>query len=222
MSLLQAPAAARPPTATATAWAHVFSFPRSRAAMTMPRSIAARRSPETRNSRATIAATIHAGRDALCDQHHERRHHEHLVGDRVEQRAEGRRLVPAAGEPAVDLIGRHRDDEDGRRPVVVIGEIPGEQDDDDGNRQSPCERQLIGDGHRWGRIRGEHGALHQSARREPRRDRRQDLPDAPRARHRSRRGVLRRRPRAHAYARGGRGVSDRARPRRRELSARRT
>ena len=57
----QAPAAAKPPSAAAVACAQVFSFPRSRAAITTPRSIAASRRPEIRSSRATIAATIHAG-----------------------------------------------------------------------------------------------------------------------------------------------------------------
>ena len=92
--------------------------------MTTPRSIAARRSPETRNSRATIAGDHPGGRDALLDQHHQHGQHEDLVGDRIEQRAERRGLVPAPREPAVDLVGRHRDDEDGRRPVGVVRESP--------------------------------------------------------------------------------------------------
>src|SRR5581483_7454161 len=61
-SVRHTPAAASPPTAAATACAQVFSFPRSRAAITIPRSSAAWRSPVTSSSRATIAATIHAGK----------------------------------------------------------------------------------------------------------------------------------------------------------------
>ena len=58
----QAPAAARPPTPAAIACAHVFSLPRSRAAMTTPRSTAACRRPETSSSRATIARPSRPGR----------------------------------------------------------------------------------------------------------------------------------------------------------------
>ena len=146
-SSLHAPAAAMPPTATASACAHVFSLPRSRAAMTTPFSIAARRSPEIEELACHDRRHHPRRRNAFGDQHHERRHHQHLVGDRIEERAERRRLIPAPGEPAVDLIRRHRDDEDGRRPVRVVGEIPREQHDDDGDSQGPAECQLIGDGH---------------------------------------------------------------------------
>src|SRR6266545_3934110 len=62
MSSLKAPPAASPASPAARAWVPVLSLPRSRAAMTTPRSSAASRRPERRNSRATIAATIHAGR----------------------------------------------------------------------------------------------------------------------------------------------------------------
>ena len=48
--------------AAATACAQVLSLLRSRAGMTTPRSIAARRRPETRSSRATMSATIQAGK----------------------------------------------------------------------------------------------------------------------------------------------------------------
>ena len=60
-SSLHAPAAASPAIAAASACAHVFTRPRSRAPSTTPRSTAARRRPETRISRTTIRATIHAG-----------------------------------------------------------------------------------------------------------------------------------------------------------------
>ena len=58
MSLLHAPAAARPHTATAIACAHVFNFPRSCTGMLIPFPMAARRRPETTNSRATTRPTI--------------------------------------------------------------------------------------------------------------------------------------------------------------------
>ena len=115
--------------------------------MTTPRSIAARRSPEIASSRATIAATIQAGCDTLADEHHQRDHHQHLVRDRVEESAERRGLVSPPGEPAVDLVGRHRDDEDAGRPVRVTLEVPREQDDDHRDRKRPRESQLVGQGH---------------------------------------------------------------------------
>ncbi len=62
MSTDQAPAACSPPSPTATACDQVLSLPRSRACITTPRSIAARRRPETRNSRATINATSQPGK----------------------------------------------------------------------------------------------------------------------------------------------------------------
>ena len=60
--MLHAPAPARPPTAAAIACDQVLTLPRSRAAITTPRSTAAWRSPEIRSSRATMAATIQAGK----------------------------------------------------------------------------------------------------------------------------------------------------------------
>ena len=54
--------AARPPSPAATACVQVLRRPRSRAWRTVPRSSAARRSPETSSSRATISATIQPGK----------------------------------------------------------------------------------------------------------------------------------------------------------------
>ena len=55
--------------------------------------------------------------------------HEQLVGDRVEEPPEVRRAAGAPGPPAVDRVGRHGHGENGRRPVVVVREVPGEEDD---------------------------------------------------------------------------------------------
>ena len=60
-----------------------------------------------------------AREDPLADQDDQRREHEHLVGDRVEERAERRRPLLAPREPPVDLVGRHRGDEERGRPVRV-------------------------------------------------------------------------------------------------------
>ena len=79
-------------------------------------------------------------RHAFADEHHERGQHEDLVRDRVEELAELRARAATPREPAVDLIGGHRDDEDGRRPVRVVVEVPCVQEDDDRNRHHPQRR----------------------------------------------------------------------------------
>ena len=89
----------------------------------------------------------------------------------------------APREPAVDLVGRHRHREDGRRPVQVTGEVPREQHDHDRPGERPHESQLVGQV----TVRGEyaaHASLLEGARREPRRDRDPHLPHAARARDR--------------------------------------
>ena len=62
-----------------------------------------------------------AREDPLADEDDQRREHEHLVGDRVEQRAERRRPPLPPRQPSVHLVGRHRGDEQRRRPVRVPG-----------------------------------------------------------------------------------------------------
>ena len=150
-----APAAAKPPTAAAIACDHVFSLPRSRACMTTPRSIAARRRPETRNSRATIAATIQPGKTPWSISTISVGQHEHLVRDRVEQRAERRGAAVPPRDPAVEPVGRHRGDEDAGRPVVVAVEVHDEEDDHDRHRDDARDGQLIGEAH----AQGEYAAM---------------------------------------------------------------
>ena len=100
-------------------------------------------------------------------QHDQRRQHEQLVGDRVEQRAERRGAAAAPRDAAVEPVGRHRDAEDGRRPVVVVREGDREQQTttgtDDGASTVSWSAKLIS-----GRIRSD---VLQGPRREPRRDR---------------------------------------------------
>src|SRR5438093_8592365 len=59
-------------------------------------------------------------------------------------------MAASARDAAVEPIRRHRADEDPGRPIVVAGEIPLVQGDDDGNRQSTGDRQLVGKGHLLG------------------------------------------------------------------------
>ena len=146
-SASQAPAAWSPASVAATACAHVFSFPRSRAPITTPRSSAARRRPETAISRATIAATIQAGAtpSPTSIASVARTSTLSAIGSSSEPKRRG--LIAPAREPAVDLIGRHRDGEDRRRPVGVVLEVPREEDDHDRHRERPGERQLVGQRH---------------------------------------------------------------------------
>ena len=118
--------------------------------MTTPRSRAARRRPEISSSRDDDRGD-HPGREhVLVDQDDQRRHHEQLVGDRVEERAERRRAAAAARDPAVEPVRRHRDAEDGRRPVVVVGERDREERDHDRHRDRACDGQLIREAHPQG------------------------------------------------------------------------
>ncbi len=142
-----APAAAKPPSPAAIACAQVLSLPRSRAAST----IAAldRRLPQAGDQDlADDDRRDHPRRrDVLADEHHEHPQHEHLVRDRVEQRAERRRPPVAARKPPVEPVGRHPDAEDRRRPVGVPRERPREQHDDHRNGEGARDGQLIGGAH---------------------------------------------------------------------------
>ena len=54
----------------------------------------------------TIAASTDQSRDgAVGDEQQERGRHQQLVGDRIEDAADGRLLLPGAGEIAVEEIG---------------------------------------------------------------------------------------------------------------------
>ena len=99
-----------PPTAAAIACDHVFSLPRSRAAITTPRSIAAWRRPEISSSRATIAATIHAGNTPWSISTISVASTSSLSATGIEQRAERRRPAAAPRDAAVEPVGRHRDE----------------------------------------------------------------------------------------------------------------
>ena len=91
--------------------------------------------------------------DPLAHEHHERGEHEHLVGDRVEERADGRGAALSAREPAVEPVGRHRDAEDGCRPVVVAREAPGVEHHHERDGCRTCDGELVGGGHNLERIR---------------------------------------------------------------------
>ena len=103
----------RPPATTSLAC-------RGRVPETTPRSTAASRSPETRNSRATIAATIHPAKTALADEDDQVASTSTLSATGSSSDPRGRPSL-AAGDPPVDPVGRHRRDEQRRGPVVVAG-----------------------------------------------------------------------------------------------------
>ena len=168
--------------ATAIACAHVLSFPRSRAAMTI--CPLERGEPQARDEELPRDDRRNHPRrdDVLPDQHDHRREDEHLVGNRVEERSERRGLIPATREPAVDLIRRHRDDEHRRRPVLVVGKIPREEDDDDGDREARARVNWSGSVILRGEYAANMASVHEGAGRQPWRDRGPDLPHAPRAR----------------------------------------
>ena len=198
-----APAAASPPPTAATACDHVFSLPRSRAGITTPRSSAASRRPLIEQLAADDRRD-HPGReDTGVEQHDERREHEHLVGDRVEQRAERGGLPGAPRDAAVEPVGRHRDAEDGRAPVVVAVEVDGEQQHHERRERDAGDRELVGEASSSGENTSR---VLQGPCREPGRDRDPRLPRAARARHPLGRGLLRRRPRSAPRAPRGRGV----------------
>ena len=212
--------------AAATACAQVFSFPRSRAAITTPRSSAASRSPEIEQL-ARDDRGDHPGReDVLVEQHDQRRHHEQLVGDRVEQRPE-RRGAAACGARSGRRTSRSPSRRRRRPSPSSRGPWNGTAKSATTIGTDDCARdgQLVGEAH----PTGEYGVVFaQSPGREPRRDRDPHLPHAPRARHRLGRRLLRRRPRCAPRratptrpSRSAAATAGRELPRRREAARRR-
>src|SRR5581483_9722370 len=84
------------------------------------------------------------GEGVLADPDDHRGEDEHLVGHRVEQRSERRRPPLPARQPAVDLVRRHRRDEERGRVVVVSGELPDVEDHDERRGDDARKRQLVG------------------------------------------------------------------------------
>src|SRR6266511_2395331 len=87
------------------------------------------------------------GEDTLVDEDDENREDEQLVRHRIEQRPQRSCVAASPRDLAVEPVRRHRGDEDAGRPVVVAGEVPLVQRDDDGNGPRPGDRQLIGKSH---------------------------------------------------------------------------
>ena len=121
----------------------------------MPRSTAASRSPEIEDLAGDDRGHHPAREDPLADQDDERREHEHLVGDRVEERAERRRSPLAPREPSVHLVGRHGSHEQRRRPVRVVVEVPDEEDDHERSRDDTRNGELVGQAH----VQGEYAPM---------------------------------------------------------------
>ena len=146
MSSLKAPPAASPASPAARAWVPVLSLPRSRAAMIDP-PLERRQAQAGQKELAGDDRSDHPRGQDTADDHDQGGHDEQLVCDRVEQASEIGRLIGSARVPAVEPVGRHRDREEPRCPVVVAGKVPGEKDDDDRDGESARDRELVREVH---------------------------------------------------------------------------
>ena len=157
----------------ATACAQVFSLPRSRACE--HDAALDRREPQPRDEELAgddRARPSRPGTTPSPTQHDQRRR------ARAPCRRSGRAAsrapwsAAAAGRAAVELVGRHRGDEDDRRPVVVVGEVPGVEDDHErhggGTRATVSWSARLIAGENMRRM----ALVLESPGREPRRDRR--------------------------------------------------
>ena len=130
------------------ACAHVLSFPRSRAARTTPRSIAACRSPVMSTSRTTISATIHAGStpSPTSITSVARTSTLSAIGSRSvpsgDVRPSRRASLPSKKSVAIASAEHHG------RPVRVVVEVPREQQHDERYGSGTRDCQLIRGGHR--------------------------------------------------------------------------
>ena len=90
----------------------------------------------------------------LLDERDQRAHHEQLVGERVEEdAADARPAAVAAGEVAVERVGRRGDAVGDRGPALVVREVGQDQPDDDRDDEHPRERDGVGRGHSRGARR---------------------------------------------------------------------
>ncbi len=88
-----------------------------------------------------------AGRHALVDQHDQYGEHEDLVGCRIEERAERGGVATTARDASVEPVRGHRGCKDGRRPVVVTGEVPRVEQDDERNGGGARDSQAVREAH---------------------------------------------------------------------------
>ena len=125
----------------ATICVTVLALPYQLAAMTTPWLAATIRMPETMNSRVRMTSATHEGRTEKLHQGQKRGRHQYLVGQGIHELAEVRHLVAAAGQIAVQAVGRRQKDEDARRDprlprlgVAPLGE-PRRPGADDGHHE---------------------------------------------------------------------------------------
>ena len=83
------------------------------------------------------------GQASLAHQHHQRRTHQQLVGDRIEHAAEVRLLPPHAGESAVEVVGDGRAAEQHARGEVAGRIAQRNQHDQQRDRDDTRKRQQI-------------------------------------------------------------------------------
>ena len=88
--------------------------------MTTPSLAATLRRPVTLISRARRRMTAHAGDAPHGDHPDERRHHDELVGERVEELPEDADDAHPTREPAIDHVGERSDGEDNRCPEASL------------------------------------------------------------------------------------------------------
>ena len=92
----------------ATYWLTVFHLASREAGTIDAHAAATARSPVTASSRPMITTTIQASILSIVQQRHQRRRHQQLVGDGIEQRAEGGHLVAPPRDDAVEPVGEGR------------------------------------------------------------------------------------------------------------------
>ena len=90
----------------------------------------------------------------LEDEENDRGIDHQTVGERVGDPAEVGLDVPAAGEPAIDLVGDSGGGEDDRRAPALASVRGNEQDDEDRDQRQPQDRERVRDARQRSGDRG--------------------------------------------------------------------
>ena len=127
----------------AATWKAVFDFPSCPAAMTTPSLIAMVRRPVTMNSRAMTTMTTHAATRPRWTSMHERRHHDELVGERVEELPDDRDEPLLPRHPPVEEVGRAGHRVDDRRDEAVHARLVVREPEEHRDHRDPHERDRV-------------------------------------------------------------------------------
>ncbi len=129
---------------------HLDLAERRRRQSTTPREYARLRSTVTANSRPMMTATIQAGARPICTSEMKRRRDEQLVGERIHQLPEGRDLLAAARQVAVEPVGERGQPEDGRADELLADaenqpplELRQQHDHEQRHEEDPGERERV-------------------------------------------------------------------------------